>query len=224
MGLNNSVLMYQSAVWDHIDTIKSVMLTLTIFSVVLIFMLVMFIIKPMIWLVEGISLLLVIIKVDNKHGVIMLFTEIPLSIIRSFEYHCKDRLIRIQQEREQQNKEVAMSEISDTNLERVDEQNVPLTKDSLEKENRSSERPVQVNSNIGLSKRYFTLLQISAITAACLIYFVVTYWIEFGNIESILISGAAVVNWSAYRMTQFILTLDDMKTFLSQVIFLNLIN
>lgn len=148
----------------------------------------------------------------------MLFTEIPFAVVQSFENHCKERLFRIQQERELSNKE-ADYDLPEQMEEDLNpgpaEESVLIAADKGK--SRTGNRSSKIIQSSGFSKRHYTLFQISTIIAACLIYFVVTYWIEFGNIESILISGAAVVNWSAYRMTQFILTLDDMKTLLSQV-------
>lgn len=154
---------------------------------------------------------------------LLLFTEIPFSVIESFHARTLSRANKLRQTREMHLKGEAVSfdQISYDYVEEHQSGNGQLTQDApkIEKNKNRNERSKTITESSGWSKRHWTLLKISSIIALCVIYFVVTYWIEFGSIQTSLVSGGATVNWGQYRMTQFLIAMNSLRSLSVQVFF-----
>ena len=198
-ALNVSTSMYCTAVTTYVGKMFAVFLSLTLASILAIFLIIMFAIRPAVWVVE-----------DNKQHVLYLFTEIPASVIQSFKLRCERRLLSLQRSREQFEKDG----IDDADFDEA------VVSDQVAQENEKNasriERKDSVNSEITFGARHWTLIKISFMLVAVIVYFVVTYWIEFGQIQQQLLSSPNEINWTQYRFTQFLLSLTYLRKLLTQ--------
>lgn len=162
--LNTSAFLYEENAQTYIDQVYAVALSLSLVGILSIFLVVFVIVKPTVWLVE-----------DNKHSVLMLFTEIPFAVIQSFQLRCNDRLARLRKEKEEHMKEgneLNQLDYDNNAIDRSQEDNTPENKVRVRAAIRTS---VKSNQSFEWGKRHTTLLQISSLIAICLIYFVSSY-------------------------------------------------
>lgn len=152
-----------------------------------------------------------------------MFTEIPLAVIRGFKLRCEERILRLQREKEEFQKEGVeeggFSNVPDTSVNHEDDlasvRSNKYRESGIAGADRHT-RKLEIVETGGWSQRHTTLLKISSVLAVSAIYFSTTYWIEFGAIMTDLVDGAAVINWTQYRMLQFILSIDILRNLLTQ--------
>lgn len=174
-----------------------------------------------------------LIIVDNKHEVLMLFTEIPIPIIKAFRIHSEDRLARLHREREQalrDGDEIAdpdqycENEVFDENDNLLsnhgdkggDPDSSVRAEVKPEKSKDYSRNRQITEANNSFISRYLTFFKICSILAVCVIYFGVTYWTDFVSGKNELYASPYEINWNFYRTLQFVMCVDLLRNLLAQ--------
>ena len=215
VALNDSTFRYDVSSREYIRLIGNLAISLTVVSIVSIFLVIIFAVKPAVWLVEGMLLIFILIYfIDNKQQVLMLFVEIPATVVASLKNRCEKRLLLIRLEREMFNREGVEDGDGNIqcNIEDAENNIANFETDGLvntdDKADISQTRDVSAQDNfLHLSGRHFTLLKISSILVVCIIYFIVTYWIEYGSVQSIYIFGPSTANYNQLLMTEYLLAI-----------------
>ena len=155
-------------------------LCLSLCSIFIVLCVIFLAVKPTIWMIE-----------DNKLSVLMLFTEIPLPIIALFKNRCKERL------------EKFTNNADDTvAIDKVEKDENIVNEFNFEKYKSEGREVLGVNDS---ASRYFALMRISVALGACIIYFISTYWAEYGANLMTMISAPSNLNWAYYRDASLVL-------------------
>ena len=158
----------------------------------------------------------------------MLFVEIPATVVASLKNRCEKRLLLIHRDKEMFNREGVedgdgniqfnMEDIAENNIANFETDGLVNTDDKADisqtrdmasgDKNDIPQTHISSDDNfLGLSSRHYILLKISSILIVCVIYFFVSYWIEFGSVQIFLNSASSLVNYNYLRMTEFLLSI-----------------
>jgi hypothetical protein len=212
--------------------------SLTCVGVVVLFLVSMIIVKPTLWSVE-----------DEKQEILLLFTDIPMPILQAFEVRCKNRLQTIQDLAAGTEKDdladddggldAGMDEAGGASADEVDDvfqdDRERVTDEdafanairkvgkatSKEEQRRERRRQASEDRSSGFSSRHINLLKVSSLGVLTLIYMVVTYAIEFGNVAALLQSAPSQINAAMARQTFSVQSLYGLRRLATQNYTLN---
>ena len=170
-------------------------LTLTIFSIIFVLIVVIFIAKPTIWLIE-----------ENKQSVLFLFTHIKPSILNSFQKKCSERLKKLQLARDDavaDEEEDFALKFNNENIEdsELDNKTVEVSNEDAQMKLQDTSIDQKKSSRFG--SHHFTLLKFVSLILLSFVYFFTSYWYDYGIYAEDFASNASEVNWGLMRATYF---------------------
>jgi hypothetical protein len=190
-SLNQSSNQYVDTIILGVDVMRKWTLALTAASIALLTVVIFFIVRPPVYDVES-----------NKDDVLDLFLEVPAAVVQKFFYQSSRRLARLHNDDEFAEEKVAnmddFDEVGASDGAALGMRSNTMVDSRRRKKRESKKSRWCERFNF---QRHVTMLKILGYLGAALVYFLVTYYIEFVNIQDSLLFSAHEVNYSGLRRT-----------------------
>ena len=177
--LNQVVVLRINQANNSVDDLKNIALSLTIISILLMACLIFFVVKPVVWSID-----------DNKLSILVLFTEIPRNYLVTFKKKCDERLIRLIRARDDfLNAGFSIDDefAEEENLNSDDQVVDVKAGDVIDNTTQKSSKASSIGS-VDIEDRYINLSRIGLFLVCTVVYFVVTYYVEYISLENFLLS------------------------------------
>ena len=207
----------------RVTDVRVVALTLTIISIVLMFVVLLVVIKPIVWAID-----------DNRQSILVLFTEIPQNFLLTFKHKCEERLTRLSRARDEfLNAGFSIDDgIDESNFnESIEEQAAQPLLNSDGKAQTSAKEVKEKASSSKISykeelfgNRHMTLLKIASILALSTLYFGITYYVEYISLETNLKSISNNIAYGELRGVERYSSLFYLRKYLLQQYTISFLN